>query len=428
MKYHIITLGCSKNTADSEDLATRLSSLGWHWVESASNAEIVLINTCGFINDAKEESLAVIMEAVELKTNSSQQALVVFGCLVKRYKAELMAQIPEVDFFFEFLDEAAFKKLASFSPHPTGLCSDKRRYFTPKHIGFLKIAEGCNNRCSYCAIPGIRGNFSSYTRDAILKDALHLAESGAKELSIIAQDITKYGTDNSAYGNLADLVSELSQINEIKWIRLHYMHPAGLTPRIIDQLYGIAKVAPYFDIPMQHISQKMLDLMNRHTTKKHMLSLLKHIRSYFAHASIRTTFIVGFSGETKRDFDQLIDFIETHPIDRLGAFAYSREEDTAAYAMRPRVQAGTKTARLDQLMTLQQLLAEEANQRYLGQKLDVMVDRVTENGFEGRTQYDAWEVDNTTTVTGLKRPVAPGEIVPVKITSAGAYDFGGVLV
>jgi ribosomal protein S12 methylthiotransferase len=437
MKYHITTLGCSKNTADSEALATKLANLGWNWTQDASMADIVVINTCGFINDAKEESLRVIIEGVELKENCNHQVLVVFGCLVKRYKKELMAQIPEVDLFFEFLDDEAFKQLASFNAKTAkqgcpslmaGGCQDKSRYFTPKHIGFLKIAEGCNNRCSYCAIPGIRGNFCSYDKDRILKDAVHLAESGAKELSIIAQDITKYGTDNAAYGSLAELVKELSKINEIQWIRLHYMHPAGLTPSIIDQLYGIDKVAPYFDIPMQHISQKMLNLMNRHTTKQHMINLIKHIRATFADAAIRTTFIVGFPGETKRDFEQLIDFIEAYPLDKVGAFMYSREEDTAAYDMRPRVQLGTKTARLDQLMTLQQLLVEEANQRYLGRELEVMVDRLTDGGFTGRTKYDAWEVDNTTTVTGLTRAVTPGEVVRVRVTDASAYDFSGVLL
>jgi ribosomal protein S12 methylthiotransferase len=296
------------------------------------------------------------------------------------------------------------------------------RFFTPPHIGILKIAEGCSNRCSYCAIPGIRGPFNSRHHDDIVADARRLAASGAKEISIVAQDITRYGTDREGRCSLPALVKELSAVEGVEWLRLHYMHPRGLTTRLIDELYSVPKVLPYFDIPFQHISQRLLETMNRHTSPEHLIKLITHIRRQFPESTIRTTFIVGFPGEQKRDFDKLINFIEEYPLDRVGAFAYSEEEGTKAEKLRPQVRPSTRQARLDQLMTLQQLIAGEQNQKLINRAVKVIVDEVLPDRVLARTAGDAYEVDNTTTIIG--RPaVKAGDIIEVRITGADSYDF-----
>lgn len=429
MKFHIISLGCSKNTADSEKIANRFAAHGWTWANRPDLADLVLVNTCGFINDAKEESLRTIMEAIALKNDKPGMKTAVFGCLVRRYRSEIMAQIPEIDYLFEFLSEDDLNTLVhlSGSIKESPDYSKSWRFFTPPHTGILKIAEGCSNRCSYCAIPGIRGPFFSRPENEILIDARRLANSGAREISVVAQDITRYGTDNGDPCALPQLIRKLSEIREIEWIRLHYMHPRGLTTTLIDELYSIKKVLPYFDIPFQHISDRMLQLMNRHTSPEHIINLIEHIRSRFPEAVIRTTFIVGFPGEKKKDFDELITFIEEYPIDRVGAFMYSSEEGTAAADMRPMVSKAVKQARLDQLMTLQQLIIEERNLRLVGHEVQVMVDEVKDGVARARTRFDAFEVDNTTYIENPGRLKA-GDLVNVRITAADAYDFKAELL
>ena len=430
MKFHIITLGCSKNTADSEKIANEFLATGWEWVSEAQKADLLMINTCGFINDAKEESLRNIMEAISLKEKHSNMKLAVYGCLAKRYFDEIKEQIPEIDYLFKFLTPKEIATLTRLADkgYKEADYSKPNRFFNPKHIGILKIGEGCNNRCAYCAIPGIRGNYYSLNEEEILKDCENLVKSGAKEISVVAQDITRYGTDKgNGKCQLPSLLKRISVIKGVEWIRLHYMHPRGLTPKLIDEIFSIDKVLPYFDIPFQHISEKLVKAMNRHTTPEHMKTLIKHIREKYPEGIIRTTFIVGFPGEQKRDFDKLIDFIEEYPIDRVGAFMFSPEEDTPAYTMVPKVRESTKQARLDQLMTLQQLIIEERNKKLIGKELSVIIDTVDEKDVAtGRTPYDAYEVDNITTIEkgkGLK----PGDIVKVVITDADAYDFKAVL-
>ncbi len=424
MKFHLISLGCTKNTADSERIAGHFAAAGWTWAEKADQADLILINTCGFIKDAKEESLATIMQTLKIKDNHPEVQVCVFGCLVKRYRAEMQSEIPEIDHLFEFLSEDQLNMLASLNSQArvTPDYSQSWRFFTPPHIGILKIAEGCSNRCSYCAIPGIRGPFYSRPKAEIIEDARKLAASGAKEISIVAQDITRYGTDTSGRCTLPALVRELSSITDVEWLRLHYMHPRGLTPQLIDELYSTPKVLPYFDIPFQHISKRILDAMNRHTTPEHLISLIKHIRSHFPGGTIRTTFIVGFPGEQKRDFDRLINFIEEYPLDRVGAFAYSEEEGTPAEKLRPQVRPSTRQNRLDQLMTLQQLVVGEQNQRLVNRSVKVIVDEVLPDRILARTAGDAYEVDNTTTIMG-QPDVKPGDILSVRITRADSYDF-----
>lgn len=429
MKFHIISLGCSKNTADSEAVANRFARHGWQWSNDAGQADLLMINTCGFINDAKEESLRVIMQALELKTARPAMKTAVFGCLVKRYRSEIVKEIPEIDYLYDFLSDDQVEFLIGLGGK--GLVapdmSQSWRFFTPPHTGILKIAEGCSNKCTYCAIPGIRGPFFSRDENEILADAVELAKSGAKEISIVAQDITRYGTDQNGKCRLPELVRQVSKIDGIAWIRLHYMHPRGLSVALLDELYGIAKVLPYFDIPFQHVSERLLHLMNRNTSRQQIVDLISHIRRNYPDGAIRTTFIVGFPGEKKRDFDELIDFVDEFPLDRVGAFAYSPEDGTPAALLRPRVSGPVKQARLDQLMTLQQLVIGERNSALIGREIPVMIDAVTAGKAVGRTPYDAFEVDNTTTIADGKGLKA-GDIVKARITAADAYDFEAVVV
>ncbi len=430
MKFHIISLGCSKNTADSEHLANEFKATGWEWAKEAEKSDLILINTCGFINDAKEESLRNIMEAINIKKKLPNIKLAVFGCLIKRYHKEIEEQIPEIDYLFDFLTPKEVSKLCKLAgkTYKEPDYSNNSRFFNPKHIGILKIGEGCNNRCAYCAIPYIRGNYYSYKESDIIKDCENLVSSGAKEISVVAQDITRYGTDKDGICRLPSLLKKISKIEGVEWIRLHYMHPRGLTTKLIDDIFSIDKVLPYFDIPFQHISAKLIKAMNRHTTPEHMISLIKHIRANYPNGIIRTTFIVGFPGEQKRDFDKLINFIEEYPLDRVGAFMYSPEENTPAYSMPHKVRETTKQSRLDQLMTLQQLIIEERNKKLIGNEISVIIDEVSKNETAtGRTIYDAYEVDNITTIEKA-RGVKPGDIIKVRITDADAYDFKAEII
>lgn len=430
MKFHIISLGCSKNTSDSEHLGNDFKAAGWEWTSEPVKSDLLLINTCGFINDAKEESLRNIMEAIALKKDNPKLKLAVFGCLTKRYHKEIAEEIPEIDYLFDFLTSSDIKKLVKLGGknYQKPDYTKGKRFFNPKHIGILKIGEGCSNRCAYCAIPNIRGPYYSYKEEDIVEDCKNLVASGAKEISVVAQDITRYGTDKGGKCQLPSLLKKISAIKGVEWIRLHYMHPRGLTPELIDQIYSVDKVLPYFDIPFQHISAKLIKSMNRHTTPEHMKSLIKHIREKYPEGIIRTTFIVGFPGEQKRDFDQLINFIEEYPIDRVGAFMYSPEEDTPGYTMTPKVRETTKQARLDQLMTLQQLIIEERNKKLIGKEISVIIDEVSDKGIAtARTVYDAYEVDNITTIEKAASLKA-GDIVKVKITDADAYDFKAKLI
>ncbi len=429
MKLHLISLGCTKNTADSERIANRFTAAGWAWAEKPGLADLIMINTCGFIRDAKEESLTTIMETLKTKNSRPETRVCVFGCLVKRYRTEIQNEIPEIDYLYEFLSEDQLNNLVSINSRTRQQpdYSQSWRFFTPPHIGILKIAEGCSNRCSYCAIPGIRGPFFSRPEEEILADTRRLAASGAKEVSVVAQDITRYGTDSGGKCTLPALLKKLSTVEGIEWLRLHYMHPRGLTPRLIDELYSIPKVLPYFDIPFQHVTNRLLQAMNRQTSPEHLTKLIEHIRRHFPDSTIRTTFIVGFPGEQKRDFEQLIDFIEEHPLDRVGAFAYSEEEGTQASGLRPQVRPSTRQARLDQLMTLQQLIAGEQNQKMVNRVVKVIIDEVMTDRVLARTAGDAYEVDNTTTIMG-EHNLIPGDIIDVRVTRADAYDFTAELV
>jgi len=429
MKFHLISLGCAKNTADSELVAADLSKRGLVWVSSPDEADLIMINTCGFIKDAKEESLRTIMRVLALKEERPELRVAAFGCMVKRYHDEIAKEIPEIDILFEFfsgceLDSLLAKVTETPAPRKTGLNTwvASARRFTPPHIGFLKVAEGCSNRCAYCAIPNIRGPFHSRPLAEVLRDAESLAATGAREINVVAQDTTRFGTDHGGACQLPALAEKLGAIPGIEWVRLHYLHPARLTTELIDTLFRLPKVVPYFDIPFQHASDRMLALMNRQTDRHHIVSLLGHIRRTFRKATIRTTFIVGFPGETEDDFQQLIEFVQAHPIDRVGAFPYSSEEGTPATKIRPRISKQEKTRRLDELMTLQQVLSADRNQKQVGTLHHAIVDDIESGIAHARLPGDAWEVDNTVTVPVSSR-VTPGDIIKIRILSADAYDF-----
>ncbi|MBF0500310.1 MAG: 30S ribosomal protein S12 methylthiotransferase RimO [Candidatus Riflebacteria bacterium] len=430
MKFFLISLGCPKNTSDSEALIQQLRDRGLSYTETPENADIALVNTCGFIRDAKEESLKAIMDVVAIKKQRPSLRVVAFGCLVKRYKKSIEEQIPELDALFPFftgkeLDSLIPKKITR--PSPSDPDAPTPRVLTPSHIGFLKIGEGCNNRCAYCAIPEIRGPYHSFPPNVILQEAQRLATTGAKEVCVIAQDTTRYGTDfpNSSESpfDLLKLIRNISEISDIHWIRLHYLHPKRLNFSFIDELFNIPKVIPYFDIPFQHVSNRVLTLMNRGITKKELTSLLGHIHRNFKKAVIRTTFIVGFPGETDDDFKQLIHFIEDHPIDRLGAFPYSNEEGTPAFRIKPQVPISLRQSRLDELMTLQGILSSERNQRMIGKRMEFLVDRVENDKAFARTTGDAFEIDNETTIPCHGKNLHPGMFVHGRILTADAYDF-----
>ncbi|MFZ2958718.1 MAG: 30S ribosomal protein S12 methylthiotransferase RimO [Candidatus Ozemobacteraceae bacterium] len=430
MKFFLISLGCPKNTADSEGIIRALQGRGLEYVNSSASADLILVNTCGFIRDAKEESLAAIMDVVALKKDRPALKVVAFGCLVKRYQTALQQEIPEIDGLFPFFtgkELDAFLPRKKHSPAPDDPDQPQPRVLTPPHIGLLKIGEGCNNRCAYCAIPDIRGPYQSYSPDSIFIEAERLVATGAKEICVIAQDTTRYGTDfpkNSPHAMfLPELVQKISEISGINWIRLHYLHPKRLEFSFLDDIFNTPKVLPYFDIPFQHSSDRMLSLMNRDVTKKQLISLIGHIRKQFRGGVIRSTLIVGFPGETEDDFKMLTRFIEDHPIDRLGAFPYSNEEGTPAFRIRPQIPKKVRLQRLDELMTLQGLLASERNRRHVGKTVELLVDKVEEGQVFARTMWDAFDIDNLTTLSCADKEVVPGMFIRGRILTADAYDF-----
>jgi len=427
MKFHLISLGCSKNTVDSEGVISDFVQQGWEWSPEANQADLVLLNTCGFIKDAKEESLKHIFQLVKLKKERPQTRIAVFGCLVQRYQEALRRDIPEIDHLFNFFQKSSFSTLLRGMALRTDNGIPKalpQRILTPPHLGFLKIAEGCSNKCSYCTIPQIRGPFQPRPMDDILKDVETLVMTGAKEISIIAQDTARFGSALGEPHLLLDLIRKIGKYSEVHWIRLHYLHPKYLEFDFLDSLFSLPKVIPYFDIPLQHVSDKILSLMNRGGTKKEVIRLVRHIRRVFKGAVLRTTFIVGFPGETEEDFQELIEFIDNFPVDRLGAFPYSPEKGTPSFKIRPRVNKKEKTRRMDELMMLQQLHNLDDNNQKIGNVTEILIDKIENNEAIGRTFGDAFEVDNSVIVP-YDGSFSPGDFLKVRIIDAEAYDLKG---
>lgn len=387
---------------------------------------IVVINTCGFIGDAKEQSINVILEQAERKSRGEIERLYVTGCLVERYKQELSGEIPEVDGFYKLteLDALLTTLGADYRKELVG----ERMLSTPPHYAYLKISEGCDRACSYCAIPLIRGKHISVPIEELVKEARKLAEKGVKELILIAQDLTYYGIDLYGKRRLADLVREIAKIDGIQWIRLHYAYPNGFPEDVLEVMASEPKVCKYLDIPLQHISDRILRSMKRGSTKKEVNSLLDRIREKVPGVAIRTTLIVGYPGETQEEFVELKEWVAAQRFDRLGCFAYSEEEGTSAAQLEDNVPQLEKERRLEELMELQKQISFELNEQKVGKTLKVLVDSENENVYMGRTEYDSPEVDNDVFIDKEKWRVPVGDFVKVEVTSAGLYDLFGVPV
>jgi ribosomal protein S12 methylthiotransferase len=427
-KVNIVTLGCSKNQVDSEVLLTQLRGNGIHAVhESAEDdARVVVINTCGFIDNAKQESIDTILRYVDAKEEGIVDKVYVTGCLSERYKDDLEKEIPDVDAWFGTRDLSRLLKQfkADYKQELVG----ERILTNPGHYAYLKISEGCDRPCSFCAIPLMRGKHVSRPIEELVLEAKNLARQGTKELLLIAQDSTYYGLDLYKKRNLADLLKHLSDVEGIDWIRLHYAFPTGFPLDVLDVMAERPNICNYLDIPLQHASTRMLQLMRRGTTREKTEELLQTIRSKVPGIAIRTTLIAGHAGETEEDFQEMLDFVEKSRFDRLGVFTYSHEENTHAYSLKDNVPAVVKQERADEIMELQQSISLELNHEKIGKTFKVLIDRKEGGEFIGRTEYDSPEVDNEVIIDASKNYLRMGDFVKVKITSSTEFDLMGDVV
>jgi ribosomal protein S12 methylthiotransferase len=434
-RVNIITLGCPKNEVDSDVLKWHLLQKGYQLTEKLKDSDIILINTCGFIDQAKAESLEEIWKVIDLKNRDKGKKLIVAGCLAQRYPDQLWKEIPEIDGIMGITEFKNIGKVCDQIRKDKRVClisppvkkEDQeiiKRAISDRPFAYLRIADGCNNCCSYCTIPLIRGSFRSRSIESLLREAEFLANKGVKEINLIAQDTTLYGADIYGKPQLPRLLSSISEIPEIKWIRLLYTHPAHYSNELIDTIASSPKVCKYLDIPLQHISDKILSLMNRKVTKKKIIGLIEKLRKKIPDLVLRTTFLVGFPSETESDFDELLNFVEETRFDKVGIFAYSREENTKAYDLKHQIPSRIKHDRLDRLLLLQQKISLEKNQSKVGKKMTVLVEgKSEENGFFGRSQAEAPEVDGLIYIKGDKIKI--GDFVEVKVTKALDYDLIG---
>ena len=422
---NLITLGCSKNTVDSEHLAAQLAEAGYVITfDSDSRADVVVINTCGFIGDAKQESIETILAAVQAKEEGLIDELFVIGCLSERYADELRAEIPEVDQYFGVKDWAAIVERLG-GRHKSEI-ETTRLISTPRHYAYLKIAEGCNWKCGYCAIPLIRGKHISVPMEQILEEARNLAAEGVRELMVIAQDTTYYGIDLYGARRLAELLEQLCRIEGIEWIRLHYAYPTAFPQDVIDVMAREKKICKYLDIPFQHISDNMLSAMKRRHTKAEAMELIARLRTAIPDIALRTTLLVGYPGETEEDVRELEQFVRDVRFERLGVFPYSEEEGTySATHLRDDVAEEEKERRVARIMRLQEDISLENNQRRVGDELCVIVDSRQGDYYVARSEYDSPEVDQEILIPASQRQLRRGGFYRVRITSADNYDLYG---
>jgi len=417
---NIVTLGCSKNKVDSEHFAALLDGHFKVLHDSEKKTDIVIINTCGFIGDAQEESVDTILEYAQLRKNNKIKSLYVVGCLVQRFKKDLQAEIHEVDGFYGVNE---MEKLASDILHTEvkqGYNCD-RILSTPSHYAYLKISEGCNRRCAFCAIPLIRGEHVSVPMQNLLEEAENLAKKGVKELILIAQDLTYYGVDIDGKQHIVELVEALAKIDGIEWIRLHYGYPQGFPDELLDLMRDNPKICNYIDLPLQHVNTEILKRMRRGVTHEQTKGFVENVRHHVPDIAFRTTFIVGFPGETETDFNELCDFVREMRFERVGVFAYSPEQGTKAYEMEDDVPDEVKQQRVDTLMAIQQDIALEINEKRVGKVEKVLVDRLEDDFYIARSQYDSPEVDDEILIpadTELKI----GDFVNVRIIQADFFD------
>lgn len=427
-KVNVITLGCSKNMVDSEVLMHQLKVNDFDVVHDSNDedANIVIINTCGFIDLAKEESINTILQYAEVRAKGEIDKLYVTGCLSQRYKDNLEEEIPEVDAYFGTLElPALLEKLEADYRHDL---IGERMLMTPPHYAYLKISEGCNRTCSFCAIPLMRGKHVSKTIEALVAEAKSLAKNGVKEIMLIAQELTYYGLDIYKERKLADLLRALNEVDGIEWIRLHYAYPSKFPMDVFDAIRELPKVCKYIDMPLQHVSDTVLHRMRRQITRAESKALIEEARRLVPGLTFRTTLLVGFPGETDEEFEELVEFIEEMKFERVGVFQYSHEENTSAHELEDDVPEETKEQRATELMAVQQDISLEINTAKIGQVFKVLFDRVDAEFFVGRTEFDSPEVDNEVLVETKGNYVRIGDFAMVEITDATEYDLYGKIV
>ena len=422
-KINVITLGCSKNIYDSEIIIKQLEASKKNVVHE-ENGNIVVINTCGFINNAKQESIDTILEQIEYKQTGIVDRVYVTGCLSERYKNDLEKEIPDVDQYFGTSDLPQLLKVleADYKHELVG----ERILTTPKHYAYLKIAEGCDRPCSFCAIPLMRGKHRSTPIEKLVDQAKNLAKNGVKELILIAQDLTYYGLDLYKERRLAQLLSALSKLDGIEWIRLHYAFPTGFPEDVLEVMRNESKICNYLDIPLQHISDKILKSMRRGTNKEKTTLLIKRFRELVPDIVLRTTLIVGYPGETDKDFEILKKWVKEMRFERLGCFKYSHEEDTHAYLLKDDVPEGLKQKRLNEIMEIQSKIAFNNNEKLIGKVFKCLIDRKEGTNFIGRTFMDSPDVDNEVVIDAKKFYFKLGEFVSIRIIGANNYDLVGI--
>ncbi|MCD6112169.1 MAG: 30S ribosomal protein S12 methylthiotransferase RimO [Bacteroidales bacterium] len=420
-KINIVTLGCSKNTVDSEVLSGILSANGLdvHHQYEKDDYDSVIINTCGFINDAKEQSIDTILEYVKAKKQGLIKKIYVMGCLSQRYKNDLIKEIPDVDKYYGVNDLKDILKDFGIQNN----YNSPRLLSTPKHYAYLKIAEGCNKKCSYCAIPLIRGRHISRPMESIIDEAKMLVDKGVKEILLISQDPTYYGMDLYKKQKITELAGKISDIKNLSWLRLHYNFPSDLPDSLLDLIKDRKNICKYIDIPLQHISDNILKSMKRGVTKQETYKLIEKIKNRLPEAAIRTTFIVGYPGETEENFQELKKFIKETRFDRLGVFTYSHEEGTYAGTLNDDVPEEIKQARAEEIMNIQQEISYQNNLKLIGQNIKVLFDKIEGDSYIGRTEFDSPDVDNEVILPLKSKKINIGEFSTVRIESVGAYDL-----
>lgn len=425
----IITMGCSKNLVDSEMLMRQFEANGYHCSHDSKRpqGEIVVINTCGFIEDAKQESINAILEFAQAKDEGKINRLYVMGCLSQRYQKELEAEIPQVDKFYGKFNYRQL--LTDLGKAEVEACVGKRHLTTPSHYAYLKISEGCDRRCAYCSIPLITGRHVSRPKDDILEEVRELVAQGVKEFQVIAQELTYYGVDIDGQRHIADLISDMADIKGVKWIRLHYAYPTQFPMELLDVMREKPNVCKYIDIALQHVSDRLLEKMHRHVTKADTVALIEEIRRRVPGIHLRTTFMVGFPGETEEDFQELMDFVRWARFERMGAFAYSEEEGTySAIHYADDIPPEVKRRRLDALMALQQEISAEVEAAKVGQVMSVIIDRKEGDYFVGRTEFCSPDVDPEVLIPVGKKHLHVGRFYRVRITGAEEFDIYGEVV
>ena len=426
MNIGVISLGCAKNQVDTQTMLGYLKAAGHTFTGEPEKADVLIVNTCGFITAAKEESIDAIFEMAQYKEVGRCRLLVVTGCLSERYRKELTEEMPEVDLF---LGVREYEKLPALIAEKLELpCSPilkpERLLVTPPYRAYLRIGDGCNNRCAYCAIPLIRGDLRSTPAERLVDEARALADMGVTELSVIAQDTSGYGKDLYGEPRLIPLLRELDRIDGLRWVRLLYTYPDTVTPALLDTLAEGERLVPYLDMPLQHCNDTILKRMHRRGSKAHIQSVLDHIRKNYPDFTLRTTMMVGFPGETDAQFEELMQFLRDYPFDRVGAFAFSPEEGTAAETMPDQIPDDVKEARLAALMEQQQTISKERNERWIGRELLMLVEETGMDGTYGRTIREAPDADGTVCIAPSYRH-EPGQYLSVLLTGADSYDMTG---